>query len=164
MILDLKSIFANEGSVLPIAYEMDLSSVEFAGGFPLKMPVKVQGSVSNRASMVILMLKITYTFSADCDRCGVSTERVHTLSLNKTLAVSVESEESDIVPVPGMELNVDELVFSEVYVDLPSKHLCNKNCKGICPKCGKNLNEGNCDCPTKEIDPRLSKLAELLND
>ena len=34
----------------------------------------------------------------------------------------------------------------------------------ICPKCGKNLNEGKCGCPEKEIDPRLSALADLLNN
>ncbi|MBR2488852.1 MAG: DUF177 domain-containing protein, partial [Clostridia bacterium] len=48
--------------------------------------------------------------------------------------------------------------------DLPMKHLCSEKCKGICSKCGKNLNDGKCECPEKEIDPRLQILADLLNN
>ena len=163
MILDLKKIFANEGSSLPIEYEMDMSTVDYSGDFPLKSPVKISGTVSNRASMVELRLEIDYVFSADCHRCGAFCEHKHSLTLLKSLAVSVESEESDtIIAVPGMQLDLDELVFGEVYMSLPTKHLCKEDCKGICFKCGKNLNEGKCDCPEKEIDPRLAALAELL--
>ena len=56
-----------------------------------------------------------------------------------------------------------ELVYSEVIVSLPMKHLCNEECKGICFKCGKNLNEGECDCPKKDIDPRLAPLQAILD-
>jgi len=165
MTLDLKAIFAGVGTSMPIEYEMDMSDVDFSGDFPLKSPVKISGSVSNRASMVELRLEINYVFSAPCHRCGVDFDAPYSLVLERTLAVSVESEENDtIIAVPGMTLDLDELVFSEVYMDLPTKHLCSEDCKGICSKCGKNLNEGKCDCPEKEIDPRLQALADLLKN
>ncbi|MDD6479007.1 MAG: DUF177 domain-containing protein [Oscillospiraceae bacterium] len=165
MVLDLKQVFANEGFSLPIEYEMDMSSADYSGEFPLKKPVLVKGSISNRASMVQLSLKISYVFSGDCHRCGIPTERDYLLNLEKSVAVSVENEENDtIITVPDMKLDLDELVFGEVYMSLPMKHLCNENCKGICSKCGKNLNDGECGCPKKEIDPRLAKLAELLEN
>ena len=63
-----------------------------------------------------------------------------------------------------MKLDLDELVYSEVVVSVPMKHLCKEDCKGICEKCGKNLNEGECGGPKREIDPRLSALADLLKD
>ena len=81
------------------------------------------------------------------------------------LATAIERQESDtIITVPDMKLDVDEFVYSEVILDLPSKHLCEPDCKGICPNCGKNLNKGECGCETHEVDPRLAKLMELLND
>ena len=165
MVLDLKQVFANEGFSLPIEYEMDMSCADYSGEFPLKKPVLVKGLISNRASMVQLSLEISYVFSGDCHRCGVFTERDYLLNLEKALAVSVESEENDtIITVPDMKLDLDEFVFGEVYMSLPMKHLCNEDCKGICSKCGKNLNDGECGCPKKEIDPRLAKLAELLEN
>lgn len=164
MTLDLKRIFATNGAVSPISYEMDMSSVDHAGAFPLKKPVKIEGSVSNRADTVQLSLKIAYCYEAPCDRCGAEVEHMYSVSLERALAVSIEGEESDtIIPVPNMQLDVDELVFTEVYGDLPTKFLCEENCLGLCPKCGKNLNDGACDCPKREIDPRLAALADLLD-
>ena len=165
MILDLKSIFAAEGSAKQIDYEFDMSDIEFSGVFPLKTPVSVKGSVSNSAGVVALVLNIEYVYSAPCDRCGEFAERGHNVKLDKMLAVSIEGEDSDtIITVPDMKLDVDGLVYSEVILDVPSKHLCNEECKGICSVCGKNLNKENCTCKSKEIDPRLAKLAELLNN
>ena len=63
-----------------------------------------------------------------------------------------------------MQLEVDELVYTEVILNLPSKHLCKADCKGLCFKCGKNLNEGDCGCKSDEPDPRFAKLRELLDN
>lgn len=165
MIIDLKHVFANENSSLPIEYSLDLSKVDFSGVYPLKKPVTITGAVSNKASLVELNAEILYEYDAPCDRCGVSAVSIYTLSINKSLAPSIEGEDSEsILLVPDMKLDLDELVYSEVIVSLPMKHLCKEDCKGICAKCGKNLNEGKCDCPEKEIDPRLSALADLLNN
>ena len=163
MILDLKRIFVNENSSLPIEYALDMSGVEFSGTYPLKKPVKISGTVTNKASLTVLDAEITYEYSAPCDRCGAETAKEYTVKVNKSLAPSIEGEESDsILPVPDMKLDLDEFIYSEVILSLPTKFLCQESCKGICPKCGKDLNEGKCGCDFKEIDPRLAKLAELL--
>ncbi len=165
MVLDLKSVFANVGKEITVDYSLDMSDTDFSGGFPLKTPVKVNGKVFNRAGVVELSLLMNYTFDAPCDRCGTDTVRNHSIELNKMLATSIEGEESDtIITVPDMSLDVDELVFTEVFLSLPTKHLCIETCKGICLMCGKNLNEGECDCKSDDIDPRLAKLKELLDN
>ena len=53
---------------------------------------------------------------------------------------------------------MDEIVYKNIYMNLPSKKLCKNDCKGLCPKCGKNLNEGDCGCDTREADPRFDAL------
>lgn len=165
MVLDLKRIFATDNSVMQIDHSLDMSDVDFMGNFPLKNPVLISGSVSNKASVVSLNLMIKYDFDAPCDRCGVDTVHNHTVNVDKLLATAIERQESDtIITVPDMKLDVDEFVYSEVILDLPSKHLCKETCKGICFKCGKNLNEGECGCSHKEVDPRLAKLMELLDN
>ena len=164
MVIDLKHIFVNENSSLPLEYKLDLSEVEYMGNYPLKKPVCIKGTVSNKASLIRLEAQIFYEFEAGCDRCGCDTVKEYILNIEKSLAVSIEAEESDTILItPDMKLDLDELVYSEVIVSLPMKHLCSEECKGICFKCGKNLNEGECNCPKKEIDPRLSALAELLD-
>ena len=164
MTLDLKRIFAEDGAVLPISHELDLSDLEFSGVLPLKKPVNVKGSVSNKADMVVLDLLISYTYDVYCDRCGIEASHDYAVTFNRALAVSIEGEDSDtIITIPDMKLDVDELVYTEVFLSLPTKFLCREDCKGICTNCGKDLNEGECGCNKREIDPRLAKLAELLN-
>ena len=163
MVVDLKHIFVNDDFSLPLKYALDLSDIDYMGEYPLKKPVEIVGEIFNKASLVRLEAEITFEFDASCDRCGTRTAKKHTLKVSKSLATSIEGEESDtIITVPDMKLNLDELIYAETVSNLPMKHLCDENCKGICSKCGKNLNEGECGCPKKEIDPRLKALADLL--
>lgn len=55
------------------------------------------------------------------------------------------------------ELDVDEVVREQMLLSMPMKPLCREGCRGLCPKCGANLNEENCQC-AKEVDERLKKL------
>ena len=74
------------------------------------------------------------------------------------------SEESgdDYIEAPDYKLDTDALLRDDILLELPSKFLCKESCKGLCPKCGKNLNEGPCNCNTNETDPRLAVLKQLL--
>lgn len=164
MIIDLKHVFATDNSTMPLKYALDLSDIDYMGDFPLKKPVEIEGEISNKASLVRLEAEISFEFDAPCDRCGTRTAKKHTLKVSKSLATSIEGEDSDtIITVPDMKLDLDELIYTETVTNLPMKHLCGENCKGICLKCGKNLNEGECGCNKKEIDPRLQALADLLD-
>jgi uncharacterized protein len=58
-------------------------------------------------------------------------------------------------------LDLTEAVRQYILMGIPIKALCKKDCSGLCPTCGKNLNEGKCDCPEDDTDSRWSKLAEL---
>ncbi len=165
MVIDLKHIFVNENSSLPIEYSLDLSEVSHGGVFPLKKPVRLSGAISNTSSLIRLEAEISFQFDALCDRCGKPTVKTYKVDVSKSLATSIEGEDSDtILLVPDMKLDVDDFLYTEVVVNLPLKHLCSEDCKGICYKCGKNLNEGNCDCQDDDIDPRLAALRELLNN
>ncbi len=165
MIIDLKSIFVNDNASLPVDYMLDLSALEYAGEFPLKKPVALSGTISNKASLVRLCAQIVFEYQAPCDRCGKPTAADVKVEVDKILATSIEGEDSDtILLVPDMKLDLDDLIYTETVVNLPMKHLCKEDCKGVCSKCGKDLNDGKCDCPEKEIDPRLSVLAQLLDN
>lgn len=58
----------------------------------------------------------------------------------------------------GPVLDLGRLLWEEFSLSLPVKPLCAPACRGICPQCGKNLNEGPCGCPPPEGDPRLAAL------
>ena len=66
------------------------------------------------------------------------------------------------IVIPDGKLDLAQLTWEDLLLFLPSKLLCRDDCKGICPQCGKNLNEGTCECK-KEIDPRFAALLDLLD-
>lgn len=59
------------------------------------------------------------------------------------------------------EIDVDSLIREQMIVSIPIKPLCSVECAGMCPICGKDLNEGPCECKKEEIDPRLLPLRRL---
>lgn len=58
-------------------------------------------------------------------------------------------------------LDVSAFLWEEFSLALPVKPLCSPKCRGVCPVCGKNLNEGPCGCCSDEGDPRLAALRNL---
>jgi uncharacterized protein len=59
------------------------------------------------------------------------------------------------------EIDLDGFIREQLIVSIPIKPLCNADCSGICPMCGKDLNEGSCECKREVIDPRLSPLKKI---
>jgi len=59
-------------------------------------------------------------------------------------------------------IDLTEAIRQYSLMAIPMKALCDEDCAGLCASCGKNLNEGKCDCPAQDIDPRWSKLTKLL--
>lgn len=165
MILDLRSLFVNDGETLPLDCRFDMSEVDFYGACPLKSPVSVKGSAFSRAGIVTLSVECDCEYTAPCDRCGQETVKHYNVPIERVLVSQLENDENDeIILVQDFKLDLYELVYTEVVLAMPSKHLCTKDCKGLCFKCGKNLNDGPCGCATKEVDPRLRALAELLEN
>ena len=63
-----------------------------------------------------------------------------------------------------MPRGLAELATADILLELPTSVLCVESCKGLCPVCGANLNEGDCGCDRSQRDPRLDKLRGLLDE
>lgn len=164
MIIELESIFNTEGLKFPFDYQLSLSAIDVSGINPITEPVSVKGCVENKAGIVSLNASVRLVYEAPCDRCAADVKREFNIPMEHTLVVSLESGENDaFLVVPNMRLNLDELVEEDVNLAIPSKFLCNDNCKGLCTICGKNLNENQCDCKAP-VDPRMAVLLQLLDE
>ena len=74
-----------------------------------------------------------------------------------------EVEESEEPYIDGYQLDVDALVRNELFVHMPLRVLCKEDCRGICKRCGTNLNLGTCDCDATELDPRMAAILDIFN-
>ena len=164
MILDLKSIFLCEGSVLERELVQDMSETAVDGVKPFVSPVRVDVTAENRAGLVKLSLATSFNFQKPCDRCGTDVIREIHYSFEHYLVTSLSGDQNDdYIETPDYTLDIDELLRSDIILELPSKYLCREDCKGLCPVCGANRNIVQCDCTINHTDPRLEALRQLMN-
>ena len=104
-----------------------------------------------------------------CDRCLKPVKHSFELDFEREVDLEVTEEERlealDEQPyINGYDLDVDQLVYGELIVNMPMKVLCSENCKGICNRCGVNLNFESCHCDDTELDPRMSVIRDIFNN
>lgn len=103
-----------------------------------------------------------------CDRClkVVPSEICFEMSLDIDLNDEADRTEDaeDYSYVDGRIIDIDGMLYPEIFMNLPTKVLCNKDCKGICRECGKNLNEGECGCDTFVADPRMAAISDIFKN
>ena len=76
--------------------------------------------------------------------------------------VELEEEDLGIVHLQEVEeLELDPYLVEELQLNIPMKPLCRPDCAGLCPVCGRDLNEGKCDCRKESVDPRWAALEGL---
>lgn len=164
MRLDLRDIILVPDAEKSFQCQVDLSDLEFYGRKPIVRPVLAQGRVVNHAGALVLNGTARSELDLVCDRCGKEFSREKVVELDMLLADALEQEDSEdeIFLLDGNELDLDELVTTAFVLAMDTKNLCSEDCKGLCAKCGADLNLGPCGC-RPEVDPRLAALAQLLD-
>lgn len=164
MRLDLRDVILVPDAEKSFQCQVDLSDLEFYGRKPIVRPVLAQGSVVNHAGALVLNGTARSELDLVCDRCGKEFSREKVVALDMLLADKLEQEDSEdeIFLLDGNELDLDELVTTAFVLAMDTKNLCSEDCKGLCAKCGADLNLGPCGC-RPEVDPRLAALAQLLD-
>ena len=163
MLLQCRSLFMGEVKSLPIDTELDFSQVEYQGICPITEPVHVVGEITVRAGVVQLAARATFVYHGRCDRCLNAFEKTYDVPLDHILVATLEDEENDdYILLDQYQLDLADLTLADILLELPYKSLCREDCRGLCPMCGKDLNEGLCGCTRKSVDPRLDVLRQLL--
>lgn len=173
MKLDLRPLLAGD-KLLRFDYELSLDidredTTSFLYGVSFPSPMKVKGEITNTAGYMRMMLSMSVDYVAECARCLTPVSGEFSLNLEKTVAPEKllvglsEDKLDDYAIIKDGFLDIDEQLLSQLEIEFPIRFLCKDDCRGLCQRCGKNLNEGACDCVEKEIDPRLLPLQKLLD-
>lgn len=165
MKIDLTDLFNGTVAEKNIDYRLDLSNLIYGTYNPVKNDVVVKGSLFSKADVVYIDINIVFDFFGICDRCAEDVEKHFDFSVKRIIVEELQNEDDDddYIVVKNREIDLDELVNEEVSLSLPNKILCKEDCKGLCTKCGANLNIKKCDCKA-DIDPRMSALLQLLDE
>lgn len=162
--VELEPVFNNEDMVLPLDFTFDMSECELYGGNPFGSPVRITGEIHNSTGIVSIKAKADFTLNLTCDRCAVAFDRDFSVPVEHVLVTELNDEGNDeYIVVDSLRFDAEPLIREDILLSMPTKVLCRDDCLGICPRCGKDLNDGPCDCK-KEADPRWDALLQLTQE
>ena len=150
---DLKEI----GSRKQVSLELEFHDLEFVNReIEIEEPIKLELEIFNTSDSFVVEGKLKAELILSCSRCLQKYNSPVELDISEDVLKSEMEDEE--------ELYLDEIVVDNIILSLPMKPLCSDNCKGICPECGQDLNEGECDCEVEALDPRLAKLKDFYDE
>ena len=165
MLLGLSKIIDCPGASVDFSVSVDLRDLQYGTSFPVSEPVAASGTVRNTAGVLVMTGNISTTIHGVCDRCANDFDRDVEIPIDVVLVTELSNEENEdewVFPLEGDSADLEEIVRTVFVLNMDSKLLCKDDCKGLCCRCGKNLNDGPCGCQ-KELDPRFAALRQLLN-
>lgn len=150
MVLQLQNIFRTPGKRLEI--QESVPGDAFAGyrGLAFAGPVLVKGRVENQAGVVTLSYETSCSLTLNCDRCLTQFQRDYQYAFQHVVTRVRGEENDDCIVVREDCLDLNDLVLTDILLQLPSKFLCQEDCLGLCQRCGANLNKGFCSCQAEE--------------
>ena len=160
--LDISKLLSGEIGVIPFdsgeipfpneSDEISVSSLHFSG------------TAKDVSGFIRLIGSVQGKYSAPCGRCLAPVTEDFTIELDYAVVTVPTDSEEETVVAEGQKIDLAALAEEAVLLNRPLRLLCREDCKGLCPKCGKNLNTDSCLCQQKEIDPRLAGLADFFKD
>jgi uncharacterized protein len=143
-----------------ISGTIDDLATELAG-LPADTPVTAELLLESLEDGILASGRLLGTLSLRCARCLTSFEQSLDIEIRELFTTAPE-EDSDEYPL-GADgfLDPDQMIRDVIGVELPFAPVCRPGCRGLCGRCGGDLNLGECTCSEPEIDPRWAGLGEL---
>lgn len=143
-------------------------------------PIRGKVTVTNSGRLLLARGSVDTVVAQECARCLASIRQPVHAAIEEQYSLSevenavyhdvapaiVQDEENEVPPglFDGNVMNLNVLVRQAVILNVPLQPLCREECAGLCPTCGKNLNEGKCSCPPSKAGRPLAALGDLLKD
>lgn len=169
MRIELENLEGGKGDFAHVYQPEELNPVDERVN--LTEPASVTGKVRLSANQVFVNGHVDTRARVECDRCLKPVELPVSADFTLEYISGSDYESSEVAELTedamsvsvlnGEALDIDEIAKEQILLAVPTRMLCREDCKGICPECGTDRNTGECNCVTKEIDPRWAALKDL---
>lgn len=139
--------------------------------YHLDAPVQVTISYYRAGTELFLSGSIDTVATAACARCAEEFSAANRRPFRYVLApkslgygddeANLNADDLEFSLYDGDEVDLTPLIREQVLLALAARPLCREDCRGLCPRCGANLNEGDCGCPAETSDPRLAVMRKI---
>lgn len=166
MIINISDILKIYGAAVDIDDDISLPETVFLGeDFVFDSPVHITGKIVNNGKALELNAHCRGVMTVHCARCTKQIQKEFEFKVREHFMRDdgEVTEDEDIVLFEGYEIDITDIVVNHFLMNVSARYVCSEDCRGLCPVCGKDLNEGECGCESETIDPRWAGLADILN-
>ncbi|MDR1209085.1 MAG: DUF177 domain-containing protein [Clostridiales bacterium] len=140
MIVDVEKLRA--GARLDVAFTKTYRIPEEYGLIGNSADARVTGHIAEEAGRYVFEAEAEASFRAECSRCLTPVRAGAAFKFRSVFATEPEKEDyDDVYPVADGKADLSAAAVSNLLIEIPVKFLCSKDCKGLCPVCGANLND-----------------------
>lgn len=165
MKIDVSSIVKINGASLDVKFDQVLDDLNnFDSGFVFNGAVKFEGVLTNAGGVLKLNGDLKVSYSVKCGRCVKDIEDSLELKVREDIIEGGEAADVDAYTYMDNYILLDSILKDNIILNLPVKRVCDENCKGLCPRCGTNLNEKTCDCKDDNINPQMEVLKKFFDN
>lgn len=158
MKVDISGIARLNGASMKLNFNEEPANREPVKGCVIDGNLSFIGTLTNINGIIHLEGRLGFSYDSECYRCLAAVRKTPGLKIREDFINSVDAEHSDMYPYQGKILDIGKALSDNIILNLPMKHLCSGQCKGLCSSCGANLNEVRCECGKDTIDPRMEGL------
>lgn len=167
MLLDLSELLSGKTTVKTFDTAIEMNELESSlGNYLITKKDFPKLTVASTGSKKYLVTGSgCVTLAIPCGRCLEDVEYEIAIEIERDLDFNLPEGSDERIEemnyINGYHLDVDQLVYSEILLNLPFRVLCKEECKGLCFVCGHNLNKGECGCNREQLDPRMSVIQDI---
>ncbi len=166
MCIDISNLLQNEGARREFSQGFDINSIPISGNdYSVETVKPLHLSVVNAGDQI---LEIEYSgevrVAIPCARCLEDT--MFPVSYSGAVKADMklaDEEREEIIFIEDKKLYTDILIMNEILMRWPIRVLCKEDCKGICSRCGANLNDIQCNCEKEILDPRMAAISDIFS-
>jgi uncharacterized protein len=126
--------------------------------------INVKGTIVKKGNVYFCNGTLDTTLNMTCDNCLKEVDFDIKLNITEKFSEVDLNEEDETFVITNNEIELLPAILSNIYLNIPTKVACDKDCKGLCATCGVNLNTTKCNCKTTITDPRFDILKEVFKN
>jgi uncharacterized protein len=144
---------------------VELVDLELDEATEFRDPVQIVFEIQKVGHELFIKARLKTGVHLTCDRCAEpftwDVNEVCDIMFTRDLGLVEEDEDTYLIQETTTEVDITDSVRQTLLLALPIKRLCHVECKGLCDRCGVNLNREKCSCAADDIDPRWETLKKL---
>lgn len=164
MKINISDISKWDGASLKLDFKEDISGMDrVSDEFEFVGPVGFIGTLANSGGVLKLEGHLEFKYNVRCYRCLKDISEKAGLDIDEKFIDAEKNTDLESYTYHGNSLELDKVLIDNILLHLPMKQICSNECRGLCQKCGADLNEKDCGCGEESINPKMEKLKKFFN-